>query len=498
MTANPVARTAYGEVEGDWNEGVARFRGIPFADRIDGAGRFQPARPPQIWSGLRQAHTWAPMTPQIADASVVANAAYHQFLFGAFYTTPLSEEGLFLNVWTPSVDRGAKRPVMVWLHGGGFSVGTPARAREEPSLLSARGDIVVVSPNHRLGAFGYLYRDLPGGRGITPNLGMLDIVAALEWVERNIEAFGGDAGNVTLFGESGGAMKVATLLSIPKAKGLFHRGICQAGVFAKGFRFGPLTRAAANKTSEALMQRLGVDDDLDALAAVPMAEIIAAQQNMDGGLMVWRPVVDGEILPVDPAQALVDGADLDLPVIVGCAAHEADFIYQGIPRTRSALVGQLGETCGKVFDAYAAARPNADAADVADAVLTDFAFGMPTIRFAEDRAASGHRTYVYRIEWGRTDNPVARATHGAENPFIFDRLETTGYSRNAADAKPLSKVMQSAWIAFARSGDPNGEGVPLWPPYSPPDRSVMMFDVESHVVEDPKRAEREAWAKAAV
>ncbi len=240
MSANPVVATRFGEVEGEWNEGVARFRGIPFADRIDGAGRFKPARPPARWSGVLKAQTWAPLTPQIPDPSVVSDATYHRFLFGRFYDTPISEEGLYLNVWTPSPDRQAKRPVMVWLHGGGFGVGTPTRAREEPSLISARGDLVVVAPNHRLGAFGYLYLREGGKASVTPNLGMLDIVAALEWVRDNIEVFGGDPSNVTVFGEFGGAMKTATLLSMPRAKGLFQRGICQAGVFAKGFRFGPL------------------------------------------------------------------------------------------------------------------------------------------------------------------------------------------------------------------------------------------------------------------
>jgi para-nitrobenzyl esterase len=497
MTAIPVARTAYGKVEGDWNEGVVRFRGIPFADRIDGPGRFQPARAPQRWAGVRKAQEWAPLTPQIGDASVIANKTYHQFLFGEFYDTPMSEDGLFLNVWTPSVDAGAKRPVMVWLHGGGFAVGAPTRAREEPSLLSARGDIVVVAPNHRLGAFGYLYRDLPGRQSVTPNLGMLDIVAALEWVNRNIEAFGGDPGNVTIFGESGGSMKVATLLSMPKAKGLFHRGICQAGVFAKGFLFAPLTREKADEVSRSFMQRLGAGDNLDALASLSMNELIDAQQKADGGLMAWRPVVDGKTLPIDPAEALAKGGDFDVPVIVGWAAHEADFIFQGLPRTRANLLERLGEAGGVIFDAYVAARPQADPKDVADAVLTDFAFGMPTIRFAEDRAASGHRTYVYQIAWRRPDDATARATHGAENPFIFDRLASTGYSRNAPSAKPLSKVMQQAWIAFARTGDPNGIGIPLWPPYALPARSVMMFDVQSHVVSDPKRSEREAWDQIA-
>jgi para-nitrobenzyl esterase len=496
MTANPVARTVYGDVEGESNEGVSRFRGIPFADRIDGAGRFRPARPAKRWEGVRKARSWAPMTPQIADNSVASDEHYHRFLFGEFYDTPMSEEGLFLNIWTPAPGKGAKRPVMVWLHGGGFAVGTPTRAREEPSLLSARGDLVVVAPNHRLGAFGYLYLEADGRPPVTPNLGMLDIIAALQWVQENVEAFGGDPSNVTVFGESGGAMKVATLLSLPKARGLFHRGICQAGVFASGFRFSALTREAADKTSRAFMRRLGVGNDPAALAGLPMADIVATQQNSDDGLMAWRPVVDGEVLPVDPAEALADGRDFDVPMIVGWAAHEADFIFHGVPLTIESLDRQLGPRGQRLFDAYVAERPHAAADEVVEAVLTDWVFGMPTIAFAEARARSGHRTYVYQMAWGRTEDSAARATHGAENPFVFDRLETTGYTREAPDARPLTKIMQQAWIAFARHGRPAAEGASPWSPYTAPDRSVMIFDRSCRLASDPKRRERAIWAKA--
>lgn len=497
MVANPVARTIYGDVEGEWNEGVARFRGVPFADRIDGSGRWRPARPPIRWSGALKAQTWAPMTPQVADPAVAGDAEYHRFLFGRFYDAPMSEDGLFLNVWTPSPDKRAKRPVMVWLHGGGFATGAPTRPREEPSLLCARGEIVFVAPNHRLGPFGYLFLDDNGERPVTPNLGMLDIVAALEWIRDNIESFGGDPDNVTVFGESGGAMKVATLLAMPRAKGLFHRGICQAGVFARGSHFAPLTRAAADQASRTLLRRLGAKGEVRSVEAARMADIIAAQEREDGGLMAWRPVVDGEVLPRDPAQALVEGKDHGVPMIVGWAAHEADFIFHRAPRTPDELIREMGARGEKLFSAYAAKRPESTTEDVVEAVLTDWVFGIPSIEFAEARAAHGHRTYVYQIVWGRGDDPSARATHGAENPFIFNRLDTTGYSRNASDAEPLSKIMQSAWIAFARAGDPNGPGAPRWPLYAAPERAVMVFDRESRVALDPKRREREAWRNEA-
>jgi len=289
-------------------------------------------------------------------------------------------------------------------------------------------------------------------------------------------------------------MKTATLLSLPKARGLFHRGICQAGVFAAGFRFGPLTREAADKASRDLMHRLGLESDFAALTALSVADIVAAQESAKDGLMAWRPVVDGEVLPVDPAQALLEGRDFDVPMIVGWAAHEADFIFQGSPSTIEELEQQLGARGRRLFDAYSAERPDSKPGEVVEAVLSDWIFGMPSIAFAEARANAGHQTYVYQMAWGRTDDPSARATHGAENPFVFDRLETTGYSREAPDARPLAKIMQQAWIAFAREGRPAAAGAPPWPSYSAPDRSVMIFDRACRLASDPKRREREIWA----
>ena len=489
MTANPIARTSYGDAEGEWSEGVARFRGLPYADRIDGAGRFQPARPPARWNGVREARTWAPLTPQGADEAVVRDGAYHRYLFGPFYETPISEEGLFLNLWTPSLDASAKRPVMVWLHGGGFAVGTPTRPRDEASRLSAHGDMVVVAPNHRLGAFGYLYREPDGAPAIPPNLGLTDIVAALRWVAENVAAFGGDPDNVTVFWESGGAMKTAALLSMPSARGLFHRAICMAGVFAKGYLLGPMTRVDADAASKALMHRVGVGDDFAALAKVPMQDLISAQEQLAGGAMSWRPVVDGEILPCDPAEALIGGTDLDVPVIVGWARHEADFIFRGLPLTVAQLDTMMGDRGRRLFDAYTAARPGASGEDIVEAILTDWIFGMPSIAFAEARAASGHKTYVYQMAWGRPDDSSARATHATDTPFVFDRRETMGFTQDAPDGDALSTAMQNAWIGFARGGDPGAQ----WPQYAPPHRAMMVFDSQWRIVEDLKRAERDAW-----
>jgi para-nitrobenzyl esterase len=202
-------------------------------------------------------------------------------------------------------------------------------------------------------------------------------------------------------------------------------------------------------------------------------------------------VVDGEILPESPAEALAEGRDLPLPMIVGSALHEADFIFHEAPFNLDTVLRAVGPEGRRVYEAYGAERKGERPEEIAGAVLTDWVFGMPAVAFAEARAKSGHPTYVYQMRWGRGDG-TGRATHGAENPFIFDRLEATGYSREAPDAAPLSKVMQQAWISFARTGNPSAEGAP-WPAYAPPKREAMIFDRECHVERDFKRREREIW-----
>jgi len=237
------------------------------------------------------------------------------------------------------------------------------------------------------------------------------------------------------------------------------------------------------------MDRLGVGDDVSALAGLPMRDLIAAQEQLAGGAISWRPVVDGEVLPRDPAEMLIDGTDLDVPVIVGWAKHEADFIFRGLPLTVEQLEKMMGDRGRRLFDAYAAARPHAKPEEIVEAVLTDWIFGMPSIAFAEARAASGHKTHVYQMAWGRPGDRSARATHAIDAPFVFDRRETMGFTQDAPDGDALAEAMRDAWIAFARGGDPG----PHWPAYWPPDRAVMVFDSQSEVAHDLKRAEREAW-----
>ncbi len=500
MKTELVATTKYGSVQGEVVGGVVRFAGIPFADRIDGAGRFRPPRPPRPWSGIRRTTRWAPPIPQVADDAERADSEYFRFMFGESYPTPASEDGLFLNLWTPSLDRAAKRPVMVWLHGGAFISGAPSRPRDDGASIAANGDAVYVAPNHRLGVLGYLYLDEIAGRSVSSaNVGMLDIVASLEWIADNIEAFGGDPGNVTIFGESGGAFKTATLLAMPKARGLFHRAICQAGVYAPGFT-SALSRDEATGLSRDLVERLGIGEALEKLGDIPVEKLLEAQSAVSTGAMTWRPVADGAVLPESPEQAAAGGSAARVPLLLGTSLHEADVLgrYGGpfAARTPDDLLPVLGERARDLFEKYRAARTDREPADIANAIVSDWFFRIPSILFAEAYGARGAAVYMYLFTWKNPLKPEVRPTHGSEGPFIFGTLDATGQTRDVPGAEKLSRAMQGAWLAFARRGDPNHAGVPRWHTYSVARRATMVFDDTIREVEDPYGQERMAWVEA--
>jgi para-nitrobenzyl esterase len=495
----PVAQTKHGKVQGEMVGRVMRFAGIPFADRIDGAGRFRPPRPPKPWSGVRTTTGWAPPVPQVADDGEKADSGYFRFMFGESYPTPASEDGLFLNLWTPSLDRAAKRPVMVWLHGGAFIAGAPSRPRDDGASLARNGEAVYVAPSHRLGALGYLYLDeLAGRRFKSANVGMLDIVASLEWIADNIEAFGGDPGNVTVFGESGGAFKTATLLAMPKARGLFHRAICQAGAYATGFT-SALSRDEATELSREFLARLGVSATPEKLAGLAVERLLSVQSAVSSWALSWRPVVDGEVLPESPEIAAERGSTANVPLLLGTSLHEADVLgkYGGVfaARTPDELVPVLGERAKSLFESYRAAKGGQESKEIANAILSDWFFRIPSILFAEAHGAKGAPVYMYLFTWKHPLRPDVRATHGSEGPFIFGTLDATGQTRDAPGAEKLSRQMQDAWLAFARTGDPNHAGIPRWHAYSAERRATMVFDDTAREVDDPYGQERMAWGE---
>jgi para-nitrobenzyl esterase len=493
----PVVATSHGQVRGVVDGGVVVFKGIPFAGRIDGPGRFERPRPPIPWPEVLDARTWAPPVPQAADAFAAAHTDYFSERFGNSDPAPQTESGLYLNVWTADTRPDVNRPVMVWLHGGGFATGAPSRPREDGTFLARDADVVVVAPSHRLGALGYLYLDeITNGRVRSANVGLLDIIAALEWVRDNIHAFGGDPRNVTVFGESGGSAKVHALLAIESARGLFHRAVLQAGAFAHGSLITALTTDEATSLTGSFLASVGIDPlDLRALRAVPMERLIQAQAREPGGLLTWRPVVDGEVLRDAPERAVAHGSARDIPLLIGCSAHEADMFFSfpdGGFGTLDDLVPVLGRRADTLVERYATRR-GGDRHEAARAVMTDWMFRLPSIRLAEAQSDAGGTAFMYLFDWTDPERPDIRSSHGTEAPFVFGTIDATPFTTGVAGARELSAVVQRAWSLFARRGDPNDPGLPEWPRYSRRRRATMVLNDPSRVVIDPLAEDRLVW-----
>ncbi|EJN06723.1 carboxylesterase family protein [Phyllobacterium sp. YR531] len=493
----PIAKTIYGPVQGEIINGVTKFAGIQFGDHISGDARFLPPRAPSSWTDVRILRCNAPRSPQPRESVNEVAPACREFFFGPRTDEPISEEGLFLNIWTPSVDPGAKRPVMVWLHGGGFTTGCPSGAREDGTKLARNGEVVVVAPSHRLGAHGYLYLNEPGPfQNRSANLGMQDIVFALRWVAENIEEFGGDPANVTVFGESGGAMKVSTLLAMPSARGLLHRAICQAGPFAPGFRYLTMSRPEADSMSRRFLSSAGCKD-IDELLTLTTREFVEALQDTWEGIMAWRPVADGIVLPKSAEDALLDGSTLDVPMFIGLTANEADYDVRFDMNfgTRDELRKSLGQHTDRIFEGYRKTRPDADQAAIYRAIWTDWTFRMGSIQVAELRSSLKSNTFMYSLDWQRNSEPKAKVTHGSEALFIFGTLDHAGFTRNDDEARRLSEEMQGAWLAFARTGDPSHSGIPQVPPYNGATRSTIVFATDTRIEHDPQHDDRLVWER---
>jgi para-nitrobenzyl esterase len=501
-----IVSTAQGKLEGIERHGVLQFRGIPYAAPPVGLRRFRPPAPPEPWDGVRRADTFGAVACQVAGGA--------QLLLGD-QGREASEDCLFLNVVTPACDDAA-RPVMVWIHGGGFTNGSASTPWYDGTHLATRGDVVVVGINYRLGPLGFLWLgDLdPSLRSSGVN-GLLDQAAALAWVRDNIAAFGGDPGNVTVFGESAGAMSVASLLALPAARGLFHRAVTQSGAASNTY-----SPAAASEITATMTSLLGVTD-VEELLSVDATALVEAGARITGQLlreprrvagrpgiamaMPFEPVVDGEWLPTQPLEAVRCGAAADVPLLIGTNRDEWNLFRLMSPGglDHPELLDRLDRTFGEghvVRDTYAAARPAAGADDLWSAVLTDCTFRIPAERLLEARAAGASSpSHQYLFTWASPAfGGVAGSCHALEIPFVFGVLGNQGAELilggpAAPELWALSEAMQEAWLAFARTGDPNHEGLPAWPAWSADDRPVMRFDVERELLHDPDGEARRLW-----
>jgi para-nitrobenzyl esterase len=513
-----VVETASGKLRGLAQGGVHIFKGIPYGAPTGGANRFSPPRKPKPWRGIREASSYGlrayqparPMIPEIGDALTGSG--------------PMSEDCLRLNVWTPAVGTGS-RPVMVWFHGGGQRTGSGNSIFYDGSELARQHDVTVVTVTHRLNAFAYLWlAGLPGtGERFadSANLGLRDLVRALEWVRDNIAAFGADPTNVAVFGQSGGGGKTAMLTAFPAARGLFHRAIIMSTLADTALT--GLEPERAVEAAELLLRRLGIAArDAARLEALPPDAIVAALANdaTAGGRPAadlsqrYVPVVDGTTLPVHPFEPAASPLSAAVPILTGSNECEAvpygnpsDAYWTSEPTSDAELRAALKRivavddaSADRIIALYRANRPTATPGDLAAIMAGDnsplrlSSYTIAARKFAQGAAP----VYLYYFDWySPVRDGKLRAMHGMELPFVFAHPDLVRFMTGADEERyELARKMSAAWVAFARTGNPNHDGIPHWPPWDPTRWPTIMFGREVRAVDDPYGAERRAMAAA--
>ncbi len=498
-----IVETASGKLRGITDQGIISFKGIPYGAPTAGCNRFRPPVAPEPWTGVRDALRYGNRSPQPASGPPLLRAAVDEAQL-----VPESEDCLYLNVWTPGVGDNGKRPVLFWCHGGGFTMGAGAEARSHGRNLARRGDAVIVTVNHRLGPLGYCYlSELLGEEYATSgNVSMLDLVAALRWVRENIAAFGGDPGNVTIFGESGGGAKVSTLMAMPSAAGLFHRAIIQSG---PGLRATEPERATRN--AERFLKELGISArDAGRLSSLTTEQIFEANARANpDGRRGWAPVVDGIVLPHHPFEPVAPAISAHIPLLIGTNKDEATgFLLDDreVPtldeaglRARVRVFAK--ERTDSLIATYQCVYPQMSPGDLFLAIASDQMMRINSITLAERQHAQGAApVFMYLFAW---ETPVLngrlKSCHALEIPFVFDNLERSGeLTGGAPECAALAEKMSEAWLAFARDGVPNYRGLPEWPAYTPEERATMIFDSTCRVINDPGGELRQAWQGMAV
>ena len=493
--AAPIVELTTGRIRGTRVGPVNRFLGIPYAASIAGRNRFMPPQPVASWSGIRDALQYGPSSPQQPGSPLSVP------FFTVFNTPPSipnGEDCLVLNVWAPARPQG-KVPVMVWLHGGGFTEGSGSGPAFDGTNLASRGDVILITVNHRLGASGYtdFSRVVGGPFADSANVGMRDIVAALQWVNRNIAAFGGDPSRVMIFGQSGGGGKVSTLLAMPSAKGLFSRAAIMGGPMLRG-----ATTAQADDVASLMLKELGVTKETATqLWEMPIDRIVAAEvrvaallRGRGAGLSSgFSPVVDGTILPTNMFDPVAAPTSLSVPTIVGQNATEwLPFSLQDTaafsmdrPTLEKRSVDTFGKNGTEMVAIYRRLHPNDNPTDTWFRILSDSVMTGNAVTLADTRSsAGGAPVFAYRFDWfTRADGGKMRSSHALELPFFFDNAtviaaEITGGGPRAAR---LGKTMSSAWVNFAKTGRPSAATLPAWPIYTPGRRLAMHFDDRSFV-----------------
>ncbi len=488
-----VTTTESGKVAGYVQSGLYIFKGVPYAR----AERFMPPQAPEKWEGIRSCRAFGPTCPQAVRGGWQSDE--HSFAFDWDDGHP-GEDCLRINIWTPALADGAKRPVMVWLHGGGYAAGS---GQELPSYdganLARKGDVVVVTLNHRLNVLGFLdLSDCGEEYASSGNAGLLDLVAALQWVNRNIGAFGGDPSNVTIFGQSGGGGKVSTLMATPSAAGLFHKAIVQSGSMLRTMESKYSRRIGAE-----VLRQLGLTTaEAGKLKSIPYEQLLAAgekaissvkaeaeKEGISTFIFGWAPTVDGIVLPAQPFDPQAPEQSRDIPLMVGTTIHEftmSTYVPYFRTITEEQAVEYLKTRYGDRTDEFVAAMGKAyPGYQPKDLVDIDVVFRPGAVEQARLKAAQqGAPVYMYLFGW---ESPVMdgmlRSTHCMEIPFVFDNTARhASMTGGGTEAQALADKMSSAWLNFARTGNPNVESLPAWEAYTPQSGATMYFDNECRVL----------------
>ncbi len=527
-----IAETSFGKVRGIENRGIKIFKGIPYGASTGGVNRFMPPVDPASWAGIRDALEFGhsapqsiPVAPQKSSSAskpvmnsphqdTTAQAAAGPSIFRALEIpgdkpTIEGEDCLVLNVWTPALNDGRKRPVMLWLHGGGFSSGSGSTNGWDGTNLCLRGDVVVVTINHRLNVLGFAnFSEFSPDFAASGDVGMLDIVHALKWVRNNISQFGGDPDTVMIFGQSGGGRKCETLLAMPSAKGLFHRAIIESGIAIK-----VADRDIAIRNAERLLAKIGIPKpDVHGIQKLPLDQImtayfaVAREFKGDSNVVGFAPTVDGHVLPQHPFHPTASPVSAEVPVMIGHTRTE----YTGLTMDaalwhldedgmRTQLKELLGDQSEAMIKLYQKHSPNTTPSDIFFLIESDYRYGAPTMKIAERRAALGKGpVYLYYFAWKTpVQGGLLESPHNLEWPFAFDNAKIcANLTGGGPDAMTLADKISDTWIAFARTGNPNNPKLPHWPAFNEKNHATMVFDNESKVVNDPLREKRVAMFRA--
>jgi para-nitrobenzyl esterase len=485
----PVAATRYGKVRGYLDQGINVFKGIRYGADTS-SRRFMPPSPPQPWTEVREALAYGSAAPQPSRGNEKP-----------------SEDCLFLNVWTPALRDGRKRPVMFYIHGGAYNNGSGSSPLYDGVRLCKRGNVVVVSVNHRLNAFGYLYLARFGGAEFADsgNVGQLDLVLALRWVRENIAEFGGDANQVMVFGQSGGGAKIATLMAMPAAKDLFHRAATMSGQQVTGS--GPLN---ATLRTRAVLEALKLSPErAGELRTIPAERLLEGISVRDPilpfGSVSFAPVLDGRSLTRHPFYPDAPSQSAHIPMIIG-NTHDETRAFLGGDATNFALTWeQVAERLipnmrvdiqpELVIAEYRKLYPHYSPSDVFFAATTAGRSWRGAVIEAEERAKSGSPAFAYQLDWATPrDGGKFGAPHASDIQLVFDNIDKPGATAIGPKAQPMADQMSETFIAFARTGNPNNGLIPRWEPYTLPRRQTMVFNVPSHLENDPRGGERRLFA----